>query len=325
MAKRGFGKMRFSIIVPVYNVAPYLRDCLDSVLNQSLKEWECICVNDGSSDASDSILDEYAAKDDRFKIIHKENEGVSVARNLALSLATGDWVCFLDSDDIWDSKTLFNINDIINKENPDVLRLRFKEFSKDHTSLKSEYTENYKIIVGKDKINKFVNDELIQNGFASLLFIRRASLGGIRFPVGVKYAEDALYSLEVFSRVTTFVQSEFIGYYYRFRNDSAKRCFFESTERLLFLYEFERVAKLYPKIPNKSWMGWFSVLNWILRPKDELRSKELYLLYKKICDQGLIDISLLPWYARVSALLYKKWGMKWATRWIYGIIRLIRK
>ena len=89
----------FSIIIPVYNVAPYLRECLDSVLAQTFTDWEAICVDDGSTDGSGAILDEYAAKDNRFRVIHQQNAGVSVARNTALSRIRGEWFLFLDGDD----------------------------------------------------------------------------------------------------------------------------------------------------------------------------------------------------------------------------------
>ncbi len=91
--------MIFSIIIPVYNVAPYLRECLDSVLSQTFTDWEAICVDDGSTDASGAILDEYAAKDARFRVIHQSNAGVSAARNRALDMARSEWVLFLDGDD----------------------------------------------------------------------------------------------------------------------------------------------------------------------------------------------------------------------------------
>lgn len=89
----------FSVIIPVYNVAPYLRRCLDSVLAQSFTDWEAICVNDGSTDDSAAILDEYAAKDNRIKVIHQENNGVNYARQTALEKSAGDWIASIDSDD----------------------------------------------------------------------------------------------------------------------------------------------------------------------------------------------------------------------------------
>lgn len=92
--------MTFSLIFPVYNVAPYLRECLDSILAQTFPSWECICVDDGSTDGSAAILDEYVACDRRFRVIHQENRGVSAARNAALDVASGDWLWFVDGDDM---------------------------------------------------------------------------------------------------------------------------------------------------------------------------------------------------------------------------------
>lgn len=91
--------MSVSVIVPVYNVAPYLRAGLDSLLAQSRADWSAICVDDGSTDESGAILDEYAARDPRFVVVHQEHAGVSAARNAALDRSTGDVILFLDPDD----------------------------------------------------------------------------------------------------------------------------------------------------------------------------------------------------------------------------------
>ncbi len=88
-----------SIIVPVYNVEQYLRRCLDSVLAQTYSNWECICVNDGSPDGSAAILAEYSSKDERFRILDRENGGLSAARNTALDAMAGEYMIFIDSDD----------------------------------------------------------------------------------------------------------------------------------------------------------------------------------------------------------------------------------
>ena len=88
-----------SVIVPVYKVERWLPRCLDSLLAQTCPDWEAICVDDGSPDGCGAILDEYAAKDARFRVIHKENAGVSAARNLALEQARGEFLLFVDSDD----------------------------------------------------------------------------------------------------------------------------------------------------------------------------------------------------------------------------------
>ena len=87
--------------MPVYNAEKYVERCIKSILNQTIQNFEIIIVNDGSTDLSPVICDEYASKDDRIRVIHKENEGVSVARNTALDIAKGKYIEFVDVDDFW--------------------------------------------------------------------------------------------------------------------------------------------------------------------------------------------------------------------------------
>lgn len=109
--------MKISIIIPVYNVEPWLRECLDSVLAQTCGDWEAVCIDDGSTDRSDEILEQYAAKDNRIKVIHRPNGGLSAARNIGLDNAEGDYILFLDSDDWLETNTLQTISDTTNGEN----------------------------------------------------------------------------------------------------------------------------------------------------------------------------------------------------------------
>lgn len=95
-----------SVVVPVYNAEPYLRECLDSLFGQTLKEIEIIAVDDGSTDGSGKILDEFAARDRRLKVIHQENAGVSAARNRGIKAARGRYLTFVDADDRIDRQAL---------------------------------------------------------------------------------------------------------------------------------------------------------------------------------------------------------------------------
>lgn len=130
--------MRFSIIIPVYNVLPYLRDCLDSVLNQTFSDWEALCIDDGSTDGSTDILKQYADKDDRIRVIAQRNAGTAAARNAGLKAAKGEYIFFLDSDDWIEPNALQILNEelrmkkeelgasrpsspILNSSSPDVL------------------------------------------------------------------------------------------------------------------------------------------------------------------------------------------------------------
>ena len=97
-----------SVIVPIYNVEKYLKQCIDSIINQTYKKLEIILVDDESPDECGIICDEYQKKDSRVRVIHKKNGGVSSARNVGIDIATGKWITFIDSDD-WIDEEYFNI------------------------------------------------------------------------------------------------------------------------------------------------------------------------------------------------------------------------
>ncbi len=99
-------KTFISISVPCYNVAPFLPRCLDSIIAQSFRDWECVCVDDGSTDETGNILDEYAEKDSRFRVIHQKNGGGNCARQVALDASVGDWIASVDADDWIDADFL---------------------------------------------------------------------------------------------------------------------------------------------------------------------------------------------------------------------------
>ncbi|MDR3257037.1 MAG: glycosyltransferase, partial [Endomicrobium sp.] len=111
---------KVSVIIPVYNVEPYVKDCLDSVVNQTLKDIEIVCVNDGSTDNSWRVLEEYAARDSRIKIITQANQGLACARNNGIKVAKGEYIGFVDSDD-WISLDFYEkLYDNAKIENADV-------------------------------------------------------------------------------------------------------------------------------------------------------------------------------------------------------------
>lgn len=111
----------FSFIIPVYNVEPYLRKCLDSILRQKIDNWEALLIDDGSVDESGTICDEYAARDGRFKVFHKANGGVSSARNVGLENACGEWIWFVDPDDWIAADSLKILSETIKKNDCDTI------------------------------------------------------------------------------------------------------------------------------------------------------------------------------------------------------------
>lgn len=128
--------MKFSVIIPVYKVERYLRPCVESVLNQTYKDFELILVDDGSPDACPAICDEYAQKDSRVKVIHQKNMGQSGARNSGLDIASGDYICFIDSDDYLADKNVFQKLAKATESNPDIVHYKFREWfeNNEHTA-----------------------------------------------------------------------------------------------------------------------------------------------------------------------------------------------
>ena len=132
-------KPKISVVIPIYNVEKYLSKCLDSVLAQTLTDWEAICVNDGSPDGCGKILEQYAAKDKRFKIITQENQGLSMARNNGLKQAEGDYIFFLDSDDYVHPQLLEICYALAQKEAADMVSFKFQQVTQDEAIVPPKY------------------------------------------------------------------------------------------------------------------------------------------------------------------------------------------
>lgn len=160
--------MKFSIIIPVYNAQEYLRECLDSVLQQTYSDFEILLVNDGSTDSSGQICDEYAAQDNRIIVIHQKNSGVSTARNKALEIAQGEYLMFLDSDDfLLTDEALKQIAVKLDENNIDVLIYNHSIVKNDESIPKNnpeEQVENttLKELIKNNKVTHLVWDKVIK-------------------------------------------------------------------------------------------------------------------------------------------------------------------
>ena len=130
--------LMFSIIVPVYNVENYLRECVDSILAQTYMDFELILLDDGSTDTSGKICDEYALRDSRIKVIHKENGGHISARRTGLNIATGQYICFVDSDDLISCNLLQKTYDIISRFSSDIITFKWMNIDLSGKPLREE-------------------------------------------------------------------------------------------------------------------------------------------------------------------------------------------
>lgn len=210
----------FSIIIPVYNVESYLCECLDSVRNQSFDNWEAICVDDGSTDGSSVILDEYAAKDTRIQVIHQAKAGVGNARNKALDALVGMWICFLDADDIWDNNVLSIIrNAIAGNDSAALLRFGYKRFSE---SSICNFEELGVYAFEKIDISKIISMRDFSNFLVWCYVFRRDIIGKACFP-GYLRGEDRCFlnAILLSNNVKCIYATEHPLYGYRQRSGSA--------------------------------------------------------------------------------------------------------
>lgn len=204
--------MKYSIIVPVYNCQDYLGECLSSIVSQNQSEWECILVDDGSTDRSANICDEIAAIDSRFKVIHTSNKGVSEARNLGINEASGDYLFFIDSDDWIDNNILKEYG------NFDVIIGEYTMVFGTNTS-----RVRHKVKSSDDYALSFLHEE-IRACVGSFIVKRKLVIDkGVFFETGCRYGEDMSFILRVLLLTKCVSVLPNIFCYYRQNDKSAMK------------------------------------------------------------------------------------------------------
>ena len=210
---------KISVIIPVYNVEKYLNECLESIINQTFKDIEIICVDDGSTDGSSDILNKYSMKDERFKIITQKNLGISVARNKGIESATGDYIAFIDSDDYLLNMDYFEkLYSACKKYNADIAVASIIRGNEK----KSGYiykVEQEKIATDYEKKLKICN--IPESNFVWNKLYRRSKLldSRIRFPEGYLY-EDVFVTCKLLFCMDKLVSVPNVVYFYRKRRNS---------------------------------------------------------------------------------------------------------
>lgn len=223
-------KYKLSVIIPVYNVEKYLRECLDSVINQNYTNLEIICINDGSTDDSLEILKEYEKIDKRIKIHNQKNKGVSSARNKGMELSTGDYITFVDSDDYLDLNLYEKAMEIIVENNADIVNFNLIEQEKNGTEKK--YTNlPFKIFIN-DSITA-MQDERIFPAVWLKIFKRKFLIeNNIFFAQDIYFGEDDLFRLKAFLISQKIITFPDVYYHYRYRNNSCTKII-TTEERLI--------------------------------------------------------------------------------------------
>ena len=245
--------MKISVIRPVYNTGERLKRCLDSVVAQTFKDFECIVVDDGSTDQSPQVIDEFAAKNSRFIAIHKPNGGVSSARNEGLKVAEGEWVVFLDSDDTIKPNHVEAMLSVV-EDGIDIVFTGFEQIASGNQTVKGHVydRQTYK---GKDGIAKFLDETEALNFMIPWDRMYRRSVivkEGILFDTKLSLSEDRLFCYQYLLHTRgiatipeiTYVhdatdQNSLSNRFYPFSVNAYRHdTFVDATEKLLSAYTF---------------------------------------------------------------------------------------
>ncbi len=176
-----------SVIVPVYNVEPYLRKCLDSIVNQTYRNLEILVIDDGSADGSGAICDSFAEKDERVVVFHTENRGLSAARNLGLDNATGDWIGFVDSDD-WIEPDMYEV--LIKRVEETKADVVESGWLQEYEQRTIERKWQLQMLSGKDALAALIHGSLSDVAWDKIW--KKSCYEGIRFPECRVYEDIAI-------------------------------------------------------------------------------------------------------------------------------------
>lgn len=270
---------KISVIVPVYKVEPYLRQCVDSIINQTYKNLEIILVDDGSPDNCGKICDEYATKDNRIKVLHIENGGPAIARNAGLDIATGKYIGYIDSDDYIEPDMYETLYNAMVKNDAELVVCNWYRQDGGNWVTNTDYPKK-ELLTPNEALESFYSHMYVWNKL-----FRKDVVKNLRFVE--TYAQDVLYTFTVFSRIEKVVCLDKSLCYYRSNPASRqhtkkfKRNFlaFLKVQNLEMIYaEKHKLFNLKEKIYNfrlcllAQWLGFIS-----LQEKPDMESANFVL------------------------------------------------
>lgn len=231
-----------SVIIPIYNAAPYIERCLLSVVNQTYRNLEIIIVNDGSTDNTGEIIDRFAKIDERIIVIHKENTGVSDTRNRGLDIARGDYVGFVDGDDEAHLDMFEFLLANARKYNADISHCGFELVNPDQT-IPINGTGVVVVQNRSESITSLLQGKLFEPSNWNKLF-KRELLNGLRYAIDIRINEDLLFNVEAFNQCERAVYEDVVKYRYMYNPSSAARSGFDISKTNNILTVARRIKAL---------------------------------------------------------------------------------
>ena len=243
-------RVKVSFVIPVYNSEPFLRQCLDSIKDQTINEWELILVDNGSTDDSGTICDQYAAEDLRIQVVHQNNKGPASARNIGVRLAKGDWISFIDSDD-WIEKNYIEILQGYFNDNYDLIFYAYDIVSENETkcildkdAVKAEISESHIKILEKQSIDTGLSKERTPvnkyRGQVWTKLYRREFLlkNELWARENLMRCQDVMFNLEVYGKAKQGVFVPEVLYHYR--HLTASLCHQHNDKQKIYLDRFAK-------------------------------------------------------------------------------------
>lgn len=296
-----------SIIVPIYNTEKYLKKCLLSIQNQTYKDFEVIMVDDGSEDSSAKLAEEFELVDKRFKLISQQNFGVSVARNNGLSIALGDYILFIDSDDWIESQMVEILVSNLEKSGSDISCCQY-----DHGI--NGVTKDYEIWSKDQTIENFLVHKKLNGSLVNKL-IRRYIISDIRFDTNIKYGEDALFLWNVLMNINRLVITNRVLYHVTLHDDSASGGGSYKPIRKDCIIVWSKISESATSLNNNfgicakaqlANMAFFSLYEMAYYKYKDKKQEKIYLQVLKNNISNLKSVKFIPRSEKILACLALK-------------------
>ncbi len=300
----------FSIIIPVYNVAPWLGEALESLRAQSLTTWEGICVDDGSTDTSGDILLARLRQESRLRVIFQPNHGVSVARNRALERARGTWTGCLDADDAVAPWWLEEAKRCFDTTATDLVRFAYKRCS-GSTAPQFRREGACTTIETPATVQAWGMDNFIRTAFVWAYFVRRALAQRVSFPSGLTIKEDCIYGLMLLPHLKTVCLSSAVPYAYRQHRYSALHRRYSVEVPLQLCREGYTLCQVLPRQAFAPFCLHI-LTDWVARlmPEEKSRYAEVRRAFARFLKEKVFTFrELVPWHWRVSVACFLSTGV----------------
>jgi glycosyltransferase involved in cell wall biosynthesis len=290
-----------SVIIPIYNVEKYLSRCLDSVINQTYSDLEIILIDDGSTDSSRLICDKYAKKDPRIIVFHQTNQGPSQARNKGLDIANGEFIGFIDPDDVVSLKYFEILYKTLVNTDSDMILCNFQHFS-----LINEINKDICLLNSSKQYNgyNFIKDFTYQKDTVRYVVLwnklyKRYLWNNLRFPVDVKICEDEYVWYKCMFRAKKICEIDQVLYYYFKRANS-------TTNKIYKQFSYKKEIAFIEALKDRIDFCKKNNLNKLLKKTEEYRNKLLRKIYITTPKDKIPEYIIVELYKNIKYIPYSK-------------------